>query len=437
MKVTLTTLTSRYGSIDALNANFEALADAIENTLSRDGTGPNALEANVDANSYRIINLPDPLNNSEPVTLGWISDNYPAFEEVSDNLATIETVANSINNVNAVGSDLLEPTSEINTVAVSITNVNAVGNNITNVNTLAAQSDNIDTLVAFTSEIEAVIANETDIDTVSSNIGAVQTLGSDLAGTGFNYDLGSITDAATGPSASPDGYIITLYNNLTDIQTLAALDTELTVLGAIDTAISGVYANTTNINTVAGISSNVTTVAGIAANVTTVATNNTNVSTVATNIADVNTVATNIVDVQNAEENADAAIAAKVAAEAARDAALAALDSFDDRYLGQKTSDPSVDNDGNALVAGALYFNTTTDTMLVYEGSVWVAAYASLSGALLSANNLSDLTNASTARTNLGLGALATLSTVGTTQINNQAVTADKLAATLDLGTIA
>ena len=35
---------------------------------------------------------------------------------------------------------------------------------------------------------------------------------------------------------------------------------------------------------------------------------------------------------------------------------------------------------------------------------MWVAAYASLEGALLVANNLSDLNNAGTARTNIGLG---------------------------------
>jgi len=102
--------------------------------------------------------------------------------------------------------------------------------------------------------------------------------------------------------------------------------------------------------------------------------------------------------------SASASATSASSAQASKDAALAALDSFDDRYLGQKSADPTVDNDGNALVAGALYFNTTDDVMKVYEGSSWVAAYASLSGALLAANNLSDLASASAGRTNLGLG---------------------------------
>jgi len=105
----------------------------------------------------------------------------------------------------------------------------------------------------------------------------------------------------------------------------------------------------------------------------------------------------------NAATSASAASSAQTAAEAARDSALAAYDNFDDRYLGTKASNPTLDNDGNALVAGALYFNTTDSSMKVYTGSAWVAAYVSGAGTLLAANNLSDLTNFGTARTNLGL----------------------------------
>jgi hypothetical protein len=104
----------------------------------------------------------------------------------------------------------------------------------------------------------------------------------------------------------------------------------------------------------------------------------------------------------SASTSASNAASAQSAAEAARDQTLASFDSFDDRYLGAKSSAPSVDNDGNALVAGALYFNSTTGVMNVYTGTIWVAAYVSGTDFLAKANNLSDLTNAGTARTNLG-----------------------------------
>ena len=50
-------------------------------------------------------------------------------------------------------------------------------------------------------------------------------------------------------------------------------------------------------------------------------------------------------------------------------------DTFDDRFLGTKTTNPSVDNDGNALIDGALFFDTTTNTMKVYDAgtTTWYA----------------------------------------------------------------
>jgi hypothetical protein len=46
-------------------------------------------------------------------------------------------------------------------------------------------------------------------------------------------------------------------------------------------------------------------------------------------------------------------------------------DNFDDRYLGAFASDPTVDNDGNPLIIGAVYFNTTEDNTRFYNGSSW------------------------------------------------------------------
>ena len=73
----------------------------------------------------------------------------------------------------------------------------------------------------------------------------------------------------------------------------------------------------------------------------------------------------------NAATSATAADTAKTAAQTAQAAAEAAADNFDDTYLGAKTSDPSTDNDGDALNAGDLYFNSNTNVLRVYNGSSW------------------------------------------------------------------
>ena len=67
----------------------------------------------------------------------------------------------------------------------------------------------------------------------------------------------------------------------------------------------------------------------------------------------------------------EAASSATAAASSASSAATS-YDNFDDRYLGQKSSDPSADNDGASLLTGALYFNTSNNVMMVYTGSAWV-----------------------------------------------------------------
>jgi uncharacterized protein YjgD (DUF1641 family) len=63
--------------------------------------------------------------------------------------------------------------------------------------------------------------------------------------------------------------------------------------------------------------------------------------------------------------------AAKEAAEAAQAAAEAAYDNVDDIYLGAKSENPSVDNDGDNLTEGVWYFNTTDLTTLLYNGTTW------------------------------------------------------------------
>ena len=82
----------------------------------------------------------------------------------------------------------------------------------------------------------------------------------------------------------------------------------------------------------------------------------------------------------NASSSASAASGSATAAAGSATAAAASYDSFDDRYLGPKSSPPTLDNDGNALLTGALYFDTTGNLMKVYTGSSWVNAGSSVNG---------------------------------------------------------
>lgn len=83
-----------------------------------------------------------------------------------------------------------------------------------------------------------------------------------------------------------------------------------------------------------------------------------------------------------ASASASSASGSAISAAASASSAAALLDGFDDRYLGSKAADPSVDNDGDPLVIGALYFNTVANRMKVYTSGGWVdtssAAVASL-----------------------------------------------------------
>eukprot|EP00916_Digyalum_oweni_P015414 GHVL01025229.1.p1 GENE.GHVL01025229.1~~GHVL01025229.1.p1 ORF type:complete len:521 (+),score=79.37 GHVL01025229.1:1483-3045(+) len=280
----ITTIASGYYSRQALNNNFESLRDKFDNTLSLDGSTPNAMNADLDLNGNNIIGATGLFINGT---------DYLAEVESAKAAALVAQAAAELAETNAETAEVNAETSETNAAASAAA---------------ALVSQN----AAFDSE------------TVSA-----------------------------------------VYRS--DAQTSAV---------AAQTAETGAETAETN----------------AAASEANAATSETNAATSATNAA-------------TSESNAASSASS---AQASKDAALAALDSFDDRYLGQKASDPTVDNDGDPLVAGALYFNTTDDAMKVYEGSVWVAAYASLSGALLQANNLSDLASATSARTNLGLGTAAT-----------------------------
>jgi hypothetical protein len=213
----------------------------------------------------------------------------------------------------------------------------------------------------------------------------------------FDSSTGAVV---AGPTTSG---VNTLASIATDVATLADIED-----GTVATdAISDTAAIASDVTTVAGISSNVTTVAGISSDITT-------------------TVA-NITAIQNASANATAAAASAAAA-------AASAEDFTDRYYGAHVDDSAaqtfITGQGLTVDTGDVYFNTTSNIIRVYNGSSWDDAFVSSAGFLQAANNLSDVNNAATALTNLGLTATAAeinyndITTLGTVEAS-KTVTAD------------
>ena len=94
----------------------------------------------------------------------------------------------------------------------------------------------------------------------------------------------------------------------------------------------------------------------------------------------------------NASTSAGNASTSATAAAASATAAAATYDDFDDRYLGSKATAPTVDNDGNTLLTGALYWNTAVNTLYVWTGSTWTQA-AFTAGGFATLTGTETLTN--------------------------------------------
>lgn len=81
---------------EQINDNFKALQAAIENTVSRDGTVPNYMDADLDLNSYRIINVGDPVGERDVVTLKYFEEKVGrAVEAAAEAKASASKAASS------------------------------------------------------------------------------------------------------------------------------------------------------------------------------------------------------------------------------------------------------------------------------------------------------------------------------------------------------
>jgi hypothetical protein len=308
-------------------------------------------------------------------------------------LADIEdgtTATNAITNVNTIRTDV----STVSGVSANVTTVAGISANVTtvagisaNVTTVAGVSSEVATLGPIASDITTVSSNNTNVTTVASNINAVNTVASNIANvnTVANDLLEVVSEIETVANDLNEATseIEVVANNIANVNTVGTISGNVTTVAGISADVTAVAAdasdigvvatNIVNVNAVGSVSANVTTVAGISADVTTVAgisadistvantdltaviNNSANISTVGTNIASVNTVAADISSVTNVSNN------------------ISSVNSFSNQYTISATA-PSSANEG------LLWFDTSTDTMKVYNGSSFQNAGSSVNG---------------------------------------------------------
>ena len=315
-----------------------------------------------------------------------------AAQTAATNAATSET--------NAANSATAASASETN-AATSATNAAASETNAATSATAAAGSAS-----AAAADVASIAGSVTAAATSATNAAASETAAAgsatsaatsatnataqantavtsaSAAGSSATAAANSATAASTSETnaATSETNAATSETNAASSATSASTSATAASTSATNAATSAANASTSETNAAASETAAATSETNAAASETAAATSETNAATSATNSA-----------------------ASAAAALASENAAAGYVDEFDDKYLGAKTADPTVDNDGDPLTDGALYYNTTVDRMKVYDlGST---SWLFISPTAAEQTNIdavaNDITNVNTVATNL------------------------------------
>jgi hypothetical protein len=210
-------------------------------------------------------------------------------------------------------------------------------------------------LAAQTAETNAETA-ETNAETAETNAETAATAAASSASAAST----SATNAASSASAASTS--ATNASNSATAAATSATNASNSASAASTSATNAANSATAAASSASTASTQATNAANSASAASTSATNASNSATAAATSA------------TNASNSASAASTSATNAATAQAAAEAALDAFTDVYLGAFSTDPTLDNDGNALTAGDLYFNTVANRLKVYSGSAWLFA---------------------------------------------------------------
>jgi len=369
------------GSKDAtvLTGNTVATTADIAAALEETIAAKDSAEA---AQAATLVNL-EKLNETY---LGAKSTN-PSVDNNGDPLTDGAIYYNTDNQITRVYDESADTWLNLNFTSDELNNINILGPIAGDIETVVGIDTDVTTVAGISSQVTTVADNEQDVDTVSSSISSVEVIASDLAGAGFDYDLGSITQATEGVVGVPDGYIITVFNIRDDITTVSGIESDVTTVSSINSDVTTTANNIADVQTVASDLNSVT------SDIDTVSTNITSINTVSTNISDVSTVSGINTEVQTVSGiDSDVSNVSSISSDVTKISGISTdvstvsgissdvstvasnvtdVTNFADVYIGPATSDPTARSDGSGLQTGDLYFNTNDGFLKVYDGTQW------------------------------------------------------------------
>ena len=256
-------------AIDTINKNLDSIKEHIDDSLSRTAKSPSQMQAALDMNGQKILNLGVPTEDTDVVRLKDVIENK-------------EEIKQMVNTASVAVEKAMEAAETAEQAAVDM-------------------ADQIQLAKDWATKTDGPV----DDGEYSSKYYAEQIIP-------IASDISAV--------AAIDDEVVAVAGNNTNITAVANNATNINAVNANKTNINAVNSNKTNIDTVATNISNVNSVGSNISNVNTVAGNNSNVTTVATNISSVNTCASNISAIQNAPAQAAAAAAsAELSAQYAND----------------------------------------------------------------------------------------------------------------------
>ena len=264
------------------------------------------------------------------------------------NNVTIDGTLNMNAGTTATIQNLTAPTNDLDAATKKYVDDEVAG-------VVAAAPAALDTL----NELAAALGDDANFSTTVTNSIATKL---PLAGGTMSGEIAMGSNKITGaadPTGAQDVATKVYTDTQRDTRVAKSGDTMSGALAMGNNKITGLATPTSTTD-----ATNKTYVDGLLGSSTDAATSAANAATSETNAA-------------TSETNAGNSASAAAASEAN---AAASYDNFDDRYLGAKSSPPTVDNDGDALIVGALYFNSTSNIMYVYGGAGWQAAGSSVNG---------------------------------------------------------